>query len=126
MPSSGLVSLEVRGAERIHATTDKAVHEIENLRAGNERAAQHVAETARTLAPKLTGTLAGSVFTEVAPDRFVVATDLVYGSVQEFGAPRINVPAQPWMRPALAQQQEQVMTDLSANVQHALDGIHGA
>lgn len=123
--SNDVFRVDVVGAERFTATSRRAVKDIEELRAGNERASERVATTARQLAPRLTGTLAGSVFAEVEPDRFIVGTPLLYGSVQEFGAVRINVPARPWLRPALEDNQGFTLDALKEDVQRALDRIKG-
>jgi len=115
----------MQGLDTFERTSSAAVKDIEANREGNERAAAHIADVARGTAPYLTGTLSGSVFAEVEPGVASVGTPLLYGSVQEFGSTRINVPARRWMRAALQQAEPQVLDDMSAGMQHSLDKVRG-
>lgn len=60
---------------------------------------------AKVRAPKLTGNLARSIHSEQLPGNMGVqiGTDVVYAAAQEFGRPDINLPAQPYLRPAVDQ-----------------------
>ena len=70
---------------------------------GVARVAAEVADRARALAPRETGTLAESIGVEVerSPDGVVahVGTSLLYGLFQEVGTSKM--PANPYLRPAL-------------------------
>ena len=123
--SAPLFEVHMQGLDEFESSTSAAVKDIERMHEGNERASAHLAAAARDTAPYLTGTLSGSVFAEVDPGVAIVGTPLLYGSVQEFGSTRINVPARRWMRAALQQAEPQVLDDMSAGMQHSLDKVRG-
>jgi phage gpG-like protein len=120
-----LFDVRVLGAERLAESTRRAGRELQVMHEGNTQAGEHVAAAARRNAPRLTGTLMGSVFVAVEPDRFTVGTMLRYGAVQEYGSRKRNITPRPWMRPALQANQEQVLTDLRNDTQRILDHVRG-
>lgn len=64
-------------------------------------AALPVMNLAKINAPYLTGTLQKSIHIEATATGVTVGTDLVYAAAQEFGRPEINLPAHPYLRPAI-------------------------
>jgi len=123
--SAPAFGMTLEGVPNFERTMSRAEREIRDLHEGNTQAASALAAAARSTAPVLTGTLAGSIFTETEPGVAMVGTDLLYGSVQEFGSARINVPARRWMRAALEDAQRQVLDDLHADMQRSLNKVKG-
>ena len=83
------ISVQLLGADRFAATTDRAARDISTFDAASRSAAMSVANQARSRAPRLTGRLAASITGK--PDGrggfdVAVRLGLVYPVVQEYGS----------------------------------------
>jgi HK97 gp10 family phage protein len=75
-----------------------------------QEAAELVAETAKALAPKRTGKLAGSIEVVADHDGASVVAEAPYASFVEFGT--LKKPARPFLGPALRSQKGEVLRRL--------------
>lgn len=79
---------------------DRAARDIRDLTKPTRAAARDVAATARRLAPKRTGRLAGGVRVSVSGGTAVISDRIRYAPFQEHGTSVMR--AHPFMRPAIA------------------------
>ncbi len=115
---------------------DALVQRIERLEAGLQEQALGAAlytgaliveADAKVRVPKVTGTLARSIHTEVRGATAVVGTNVVYARRIEYGfvgldslGRRYNQPPQPYLRPALATNRDAVLATVAAELRSQL------
>lgn len=84
----------VEGDRRLAATLRDASDDLRNMEAAGEKSARLILTRSRTLAPKLTGRLAGSLVAASESEQVVsVSSDVVYAGVQEWGWATRNIRA---------------------------------
>ena len=90
----------------------------------------HVAESSPGFTPNdIAGTYSDVGGKEIKPHSatLLVGTNLIYAATQEFGDPSRNIPAQPYLRPALAEEEKAVKKEIGDAVKvlikKALRGI---
>lgn len=120
-----MTTMTVEGGDTFVATLHAASDGIEATATAKTEAGRIVAERAAEHAPKATGTLARSIHASADGDVVSVSTDLLYGAVQEYGWSGHNIAAHPYMRPALADSTDQIVSAYARDVQHELDSVHG-
>ena len=83
------------------------------MRGANKEAAEVVAKDARSRAPKLSGRLAKSIKAQASTRSAYVkagtAARVPYAAVQEFGWPGHNIEPQPFIYPAIAAKNDEVV-----------------
>lgn len=121
-----MIRTEVEGVTRLRFTLGRFGDDLDDLEAADNASARLLQQRARGAAPVRTGRLAASLTATVKADAAGVGSPLVYARVQEYGAPSINVPAQPYLRPALANSQRAVVDLYRADVARQLNKVKGA
>lgn len=114
------ISMNVDGGKQIGEKLkemDRAMRN-ENLRTALMKGAQIVLPEARRRAPRRRGRLASTLQIR---ERRTAAVEIfspeIYGPVIEFGWPRRNIKPQPFMRPALYENYDQVHREIEAELQ---------
>jgi len=120
--------VEVKGADRFAATTNKAAADMTTMGRAPRVAGDQLAGQARSRAPRLTGRLASSI--RAVPDGnggFEVQVQLggIYPLVQEFGSRR-GVRAQRYLRGARDAGQQGVVTTYEQELDRIVGTIRGA
>lgn len=90
------------------------------------RIAADAASDARMLAPKVSGRLAADVRPSKAKTKAVVMVGRVsvpYAGVQEFGWPRRNIAAQPFMRPAADSKAESAAEEINREMKKQIRSV---
>jgi HK97 gp10 family phage protein len=117
--------VEVVGLARFTASLDDAARELEEPDA-LEDAGRVVQLRASSNAPKLSGTLSRSIRADAGGQDVTVGSDVVYAGVQEYGSAVRNIPAQPYLRPALEDSTGEVVDLFARDAQKALSHVKGA
>ena len=118
--------VKVRGADRLARTLRRAATDIADQSVLNAHAARDLAAAMRSRAPRRTGALAGSIQADSGPD-YVRAGPLVrYGLPVEYGVPLRSQAAQPYGRPALADEAPDYIDDLGDAIGDDLRRVRGA
>ncbi len=119
------IKLGLKGMEELKKKLGKVeVGLSDELETATRAGALIVQNSAKDRAPFLTGTLKRSIHMETTEknDRRViitVGTDVVYAAAQEFGTSR-GVPAHPYLRPALDENQDAVKKEIMAALKDIL------
>ena len=119
----------VKGAAKLEATLKKAGTELGEMKDLHARAGALLAETARPLAPVLTGRLAASIRSSGTKTAGVMRAgggSVPYAGVQEFGWPARNIPAQPYGTAALIETEPAVLDLYQKEVEKVLSKVKGA
>lgn len=86
-------------------------------------AALPVMNLAKAKAPYKSGTLRRSIHIEsTGPESVAIGTNVVYAAAQEFGRPEINLPARPYLRPALDEAGPLAVAEVNKALSHLLAG----
>ena len=114
-----VVNKAVEKAPHITGTLRRSIH------VGN-----HAAESSPGFTPNdIAGTYSDIGGKEIKPHSatLLVGTNLIYAATQEFGDPSRNIPAQPYLRPALAEEEKAVKKEIGdvvkVLIKKALRGI---
>lgn len=119
------VSVRVEGAATLEATTDNAIHGLQDMSDAGEEAGRIVAQRASSGAPKLSGVLSRSIHADVSGAEVTVTADASYAVYMEYGVASHNIAAHPYMRPALADSQSQVLAAYAKQVRNEVGSIRG-
>lgn len=87
----------IKGADRLATTLERAADELRDLGPVNTEAGEHAAETARRAAPRRSGALAASIGSTASRDSVQVHAASRYAGVINYGWPRRNIAAQPFL-----------------------------
>lgn len=118
------MTTEVLGTERLADTLSRAARDIEHPEAAQEAAGRLIASRGASYAPKATGALARSITAAVEGQAVNVGSPLAYAAVTEYGGGN-NIPAQPYLRPALDASTSLVAGLYLAEAQQALNRVKG-
>jgi phage gpG-like protein len=118
-------NVTIEGQDTLARTLDDAAGKLAEMPEADAKAAAIVAGHAKTLAPKRSGRLAGSIgVTRDGPDTYVAAT-VVYAGVIEYGWPRHNIAANPYMAPAAEYAEPAVSAVYGDAVAQAISRVRG-
>jgi hypothetical protein len=123
------VTYEVVGAIRLRATLKKTEDGLEDLKALHGEIAQIVADYARPRAPRVTGTLAGTIRPGATKTMAVVRAGFAkvpYAGVQEWGWPARNIPPNPFLKPAAHETETTWRKKYDDEVDRLLSKVKGA
>lgn len=126
---SGVVGVKVDGADQLARTLRRAGAQLADWTAVNTRAAEVLADAARRAVPRRTGRLAGTIRTRAGKAEAEVTAGgggVVYAKVQEYGSPRRNIRAQPYMRPAVDQSAGEIPRLYAGHVTATISHVKGA
>lgn len=118
------MTVTVEGSEHLAATLRHAADRIEHPRAAEEATGRLVATRGKSYAPVDTGALANSVTAAVVGAEVQVGSPLPYAGVTEYGGGN-HIPAQPYLRPALANSEAAIAAIYLADAQAALNDVEG-
>ena len=121
--------ITVDGDERLARTLQSAGRELQNWASVNQAAAARVAQDAAQRAPRRSGRLAGSIRPRSDKTSGTVAAGgggIAYAKIQEYGNPRHNIAAQPYLRPAFADLRDTLISMYDDHLKHALAQVKGA
>lgn len=104
------------------------------IKNGSKKSSEEVQKTAKQLAPKDSGELKNSIKTreENSPEGKSVYQvypagesegGVRYGFVYEYGAPNRNIPAQPFMRPAVKKNQKLIKQNIKEAIEQAIERL---
>jgi phage gpG-like protein len=96
-------TFEVEGGRQLRKSLKDVEDGLKDLKAAHAEAAGIVAEAAMAGAPRRSGRLAGSIRPSGTKTAAIVRAGgarIPYAGVQEYGWPRHNIPAQPYIVPA--------------------------
>lgn len=125
---ANVVSVHVIGLRKFQAEL-KAINIAfpAKLRVANKKAAEIVAVEARTRAPVLSGRLRASIKASSgalsASVRAGSGESTVYAPVQEFGWPGHSIAPQPYLYPAIAAKQVEVVDVYAEEVNDLIDSV---
>ena len=119
-----MAETKVRGADRLAATLRAAGNKLGDMTQASTTAAQAVTADAKSKAPRRTGRLAASIVGEGRRNTARVTAGAPYAAYVEFGTAR--VPARPYMRPALAARQAQIVDAYAAETDRIIGTVKGA
>jgi len=118
-------TVTVDGDENLRRTLGNAQDDLDNLDQSDN--ARLVEQRARARAPKVSGTLRGSIRArDLGNGAAAVASDLVYAPVIHYGWPAHNIHAQPFLTTALADSTPMVEADNQRQAQRILSHVKGA
>jgi hypothetical protein len=123
------VGVEVEGGKELRKSLKNVEDGLKDLQAAHAAAAGIVAAAAPSYAPLRTGRLAGSIRGSGAKAAATVragGAKVPYAGVQEYGWPRRNIPAQPFLVPAAHDTEGEWRPVYEARVEELIDKVHGA
>lgn len=119
------VSVTVIGDERLRSTMRGAARDIAET--DLTPVAAKVARDASSRAPRVSGTLAGSIRPSYHGGNVsTVSSDVIYAGVQEYGWPTRNIRGKAFLRGALAAAKDDAVREAERQAQSALDDVKGA
>jgi len=118
-------SVTVRGDERLAATLTKAQADLADLTRANSEVAHALANRVQSLAPKVTGRLAASVWGQGLPDRAVVYAGAVYAGPINFGWAARNISPNPFLTDPVESAEPLAVPAYSAEVGRILSQVKG-
>ena len=120
-----MTEFTVEGGDTFAATLNAAAAGLAHLDQAEGEAGRIVVMRAASLGPKLSGALANSVTADAFGDGVAVGSGLPYAGVTEFGGGN-NIPAQPYLVPALVESTDQVLAAYTKGAQAELAKVKGA
>lgn len=120
--------MEVKGAKELRKTLKAAGDDMKDLKATHLRVAQQVVPVARTLAPKRTGRLAGSIRGSGTKTAAVVRAGskaVPYANPIHWGWGRRHIAANPWMSRAGKQTEPAWTRTYTASIDAILAKVKG-
>lgn len=117
---------EVVGAARLRATMAKAASDLAHLDRATEATSRLVEQRARGSVPVRTGRLARSLSATSTGDEARVSSSVVYAGVQHYGWAARGIRAHPFLVPAAEDSTAVWRQFYVADVNRALDQVHGA
>lgn len=124
--SSGGPAVKVDGDEVLAATLRSAGRGLSDWAQVNAAAAARIAQDAARRAPKRTGRLAGSIAAQSDKTGAIVTASVVYAKVQEYGWAQRNIAAQPYLRPSLGDNRDEVLAMYSDRMKTVVSQVKGA
>lgn len=115
---------EVEGDEALRATLGRVAGELDNLEAAGTKAGQAVKYRAQANAPVLTGALSRSITATATGTTVEVGASVPYAGFVEYGT--VNVPANPYLRPALDAATGEIVAAYTEEIQQLLYTVKGA
>ena len=119
-------AITVEGDETLAATTRHAADELADMAGENRAAGEVVRARAASNAPKVSGTLAGSITVQASAVGVVVAATAIYAARINYGWPAGGLAAQPFMTDALADTERAIIDTHGRRVNTVVGGIRGA
>ena len=116
--------VEVEGLTRFRATLAGAIRRLETPTDALEASGRLLEQRGRSGAPVRSGRLAGSLRAAVSGPTVEVTSALPYAAVTEYGGGN-NIPAQPFLRPALANSEPLIMRAFTDMANEALSTVEG-
>lgn len=116
--------VEVQGLARFRATLALARQKIREPHDALVESGRLIEQRGRSRAPVRSGRLAASITSSVAGTEATIGSAVEYAAVTEYGGGN-NIPAQPYLRPALDYSQTTVLRAFEEDAQRALNGVHG-
>ena len=116
--------VEVEGLARFRATLASAIRRLETPTGALEDSGRLLEARGRGAAPVRSGALAGSLRAAVSGPTVEVTSALPYAAVTEYGGGN-NIPAQPFLRPALANSEPLIMQAFTKEANEALSTVKG-
>lgn len=98
------ISVSIRGLDEVKSSLNKLGNALENNLDLNKELSSTLAQKASALAPRLTGALASSVQGNPSEKKAQIlagSSSVPYAGVQEYGWAERNIPAKPYLRPAV-------------------------
>lgn len=120
------IQARVTGDENLVRTLRAAAADVADLSDVNRQAAELVAESGRGRAPVDTGALRDSITVEVTREVGRAAAATEYAGVQEWGWRAHNIPAQPFLAPALLDNQGRIEDLYAKALETAIGKVKGA
>jgi HK97 gp10 family phage protein len=120
------IQARVHGDENLVRTLRQAAAEVADMEDANRQAADLVAESGRGRAPVETGALRDSITVEVTREVGRAAAAVDYAGVQEWGWRARNIPAQPFLVPALLDNQGRIEDLYERALDAAIGKVKGA
>lgn len=117
-------TVEIEGLARFRVTLASAVRAIETPTEPLQASGRLLEQRGRAGAPVRSGALAGSLRTAVSGPTVEVASALPYAAVTEYGGGN-NIPAQPFLRPAMANAEPLIVKAFADDAQKALATVKG-
>lgn len=122
MPES--VRTDIDGAAELDRSLHRAADQLAHLDAAGQQSGQAVRLRAQALAPVDTGALSRSIYAEWTGTEVRVGSPLEYAPYQEYGT--VDVPASPYLRPALEASTAVIVDAYTGEIQKLLDRVEGA
>lgn len=117
--------MEVDGDTALRTTLAAAQDDLNQLDMSEN--AQLIEQRAKARAPKVSGTLASSIYaSDIGPGKAQVASDLVYAPVIHYGWPRRNIRPQPFLDTAVTDSVPLVEANSQRDAQRILGRVRGA
>lgn len=117
--------IELEGAARFRRTLRQAGRDLETLDGAHSTAADTVAGKARSLAPRRTGTLAGSISGTREAGAATITATAGHARPIHAGVPSRGITARPFLTDAARQTQPRWLSVYAAAVDKALTRIRG-
>jgi phage gpG-like protein len=121
--------ITVQGADVLARTLQSAGRQLQDWSSVNAAAAARVAQDAASRAPRRTGRLAASIRPSSDKTSGLIAAGgggIAYAKVQEYGNPRHNIAAQPYLRPAFADLRDALIGMYDDHMKQTLGQVKGA
>lgn len=120
-----MAQTELVGAARFHATMAKASADLAHLERAATATGRLIDQRAGGAAPKRTGRLASSLVASASGSDARVSSGLVYAGVQHYGWAAHGITAHPFLVPAAEASTPLWRQFYVADVNRALDQVHG-
>ena len=121
--------VSVDGAAVLQRTLQAAGRDLQDWSQVNAAAAARVAQDAAARAPRRSGRLAASIRPTTDKTSGTIAAGgggIAYAKVQEYGNPRHNIAAQPYLGPAFTDAQSDLVAMYDAHMKQAIQQVRGA
>ena len=118
--------VELRGADELDRTLERAAKEIGDLEDADKAAAALIAREAARRAPRRTGKLAGSLKAGTVRGKPTVSSDLVYAPPIHYGWRARNIAPNRFLTEAADATERQWLAFYETDTQKALDKVKGA
>jgi len=123
---TGGPTVRVDGADVLARSLASAGRQLQDWAQVNAAAAARVAQVAARRAPKRSGRLAGSVAAQSDKSGATISASVVYAKVQEYGWAQRHIRAQPYLRPALNEQRDELVGLYDDRMKTVLSQVKGA
>jgi hypothetical protein len=118
--------VRIVGLNQFRASLKKAGVDMADMKRANQAAAETVAKAGAERAPRISGTLAGSLRPRKQVARARVESLLIYAPVIHWGWPARNIEPQKFLTEAADATQPEWLAQYEQELQRIVDGIHGA